>query len=82
MNLRNEKGDNVMGELKKVLVLDNEIEASLMQEILKEREIPYFVQSYQDSAYGGIFQFQKGWGHLEAVPKYHNEILSIYKELK
>ena len=71
-----------MGELVKVLILKNQIEALLIESILKERKIPFIVRSYHDLAYDGIFQFQKGWGHVEAPEKYHDEIKSIYKDLK
>lgn len=75
------KGEFFMAELTKVLVLNNQIEADLMGEILKEHNIPHFIQSYHDTAYDGIFQFQKGWGHIEAAPEHHDEILTIYKNL-
>ncbi|MFW5971979.1 MAG: hypothetical protein ACOCRL_00705 [Bacillota bacterium] len=69
-----------MSELKKVLVLNNEIEASLMQDILDDEEIPYMITPYRDIAYDGIFQVE-GWGHIAAEMKYHQEILNIYAEL-
>jgi hypothetical protein len=70
-----------MEEFKKVLVLENEIEARLLDSVLNERNIPHRVRSYHDSAYDGIFQTQKGWGVVLAPPEYEEEVLSIYQDL-
>ena len=70
-----------MEEFKKVLVLENEIEARLLDSVLNERNIPHRIRSYHDSAYDGIFQTQKGWGVVLAPPEYEGEVLSIYRDL-
>ncbi len=70
-----------MDGFRKVLVLDNEIEARLLDSILTERGIPHRLKSYHDTAYDGIFQAQKGWGHVEAPPEFAEEIRAIYREL-
>ena len=70
-----------MDEFKKIVVLDNEIEAQLMDSILTERNIPHRMKSYHDSAYDGIFQAQKGWGHIEAPLRYQEEIIAIHADL-
>lgn len=70
-----------MEEFKKILVLENEIEARLLDSILEERGIPHRIRSYYDSAYDGIFQLQKGWGIVLAPETYKEEIKAIYKDL-
>jgi hypothetical protein len=70
-----------MDEYKKIVVLDNEIEARLMDSILTDRNIPHRLKSYHDSAYDGIFQAQKGWGHIEAPVGYQEEIIAIHADL-
>ena len=65
----------------RILVLDNEIEAKLLEEILTEKQIPYLIRSYHDSVYDGLFQVQSGWGHLEAPASFREEILKIYEEM-
>lgn len=65
----------------KILVLNNEIEAKLLDEILKERNIPHLIRSYHDSVYDGLWQLQTGWGHVEAPEAYKEEITKIYEEL-
>ncbi|MTI71944.1 MAG: hypothetical protein FH751_16985 [Firmicutes bacterium] len=71
-----------MSSLIKILILENEVEANLLDEILKDKNIPHIIRSYHDLAYDGIFQTQKGWGHVEALDKYKEEILEIYNDIK
>ena len=66
----------------KIVVLENEFEAGLMEEVLKENDIPYVIQSYVNGPYDGIWKSQKGWGHIEADPKYREKIIELYKEIK
>jgi hypothetical protein len=70
-----------MEEFKTILVLENEIEAQLLDSILTERDIPHFIKTYHDSAYDGIYQSQKGWGRLESPEEYKQEIMEIYASL-
>lgn len=71
-----------MTDYKQIVVLDNEIEASIMEDVLKERNIPHIVQSYYVPGYDGVFQFHMGWGHIESEEKYKEEILEIYNDIK
>ncbi len=70
-----------MEGFKKIVILDNEIQARLMDSILTERDIPHRLRSYHDSAYDGIYQMQKGWGHVEAPAEYGDEIENILANL-
>lgn len=71
-----------MGSNKKIVILNNEVEAKLMEEILKEKQIPHILQSYHSIIYDGIFQLNKGWGHVESEEIYKEVILSIYEDIK
>jgi hypothetical protein len=68
--------------LMKVAVLENEIEARLLDSILSEMNIPHLIRSYHSGAYNGIFQLQMGWGSVFAPPSAKEEILQILKELR
>ncbi len=70
-----------MEPFKKVLVLDNEIQAQRLGGILTERGIPHLLRSYDDLAYGGLFQSQKGWGQIEAPETSHDEVRAILDDL-
>ena len=71
-----------MEKLIKILIFDDAWQADLLENILSEREIPYMIKSYHDSALDGLFQMQKGWGHLEAPGQFRNEILEIFQKIK
>ncbi|MGM0411129.1 MAG: hypothetical protein ACQEQF_10255 [Bacillota bacterium] len=66
----------------KILILENEFEAGIMEELLEENDIPYVMQSYVNGPYDGIWKSQKGWGHIEADPEYKEEILELYKNIQ
>ena len=65
----------------KILVLKNAIEASLLEEILKEKDVPHIIRSYHDLAYDGLWQTPTAWGQLDAPAEFKEEILKIYKEM-
>jgi len=71
-----------MKHFEKVLMLDNEIEAQRFGLILDEEDIPYQIVSYHDTVYDGLFQAQRGWGHLEAPSEYADRITALYDEMK
>jgi hypothetical protein len=78
-----ETKNNLMGkQYKKILILENQIEAQRLSSILDEEGIPHVVRSYYDSAYDGIFQSQRGWGHLEAPEDYEDTINILYDKMK
>ena len=70
-----------MDDFVKIIIFENEVEARHMEAILKERDIPHLIRSYHDLVYDGIYQTQKGWGHLEAPEKYRDEIEEICDDL-
>jgi len=71
----------MMDRYEKILTIENEVEAQLLQKLLDERKIPYVMKSYYDSALNGLYQAQKGWGHIEAPDEYHEEIVKIYTDI-
>jgi hypothetical protein len=40
------------------------------------------MMTYHDSAYDGLFQGAKGWGHVEAPEQYRAEIMAILDALR
>lgn len=66
----------------KTTVLENAIEAQLVGSILEERGIPHIIRSYQDTAYDGLFQLQKGWADLLTPPEYRVEVMEIMASLR
>ena len=70
-----------MSQSKKIVILENEVQAQLLDTVLTERGIPHIIRSYYDRAYDGLFQFHKGWGHVEAPEEFETEILNSLEEL-
>jgi len=70
-----------MSITEKILDLDNEFEARLIDGLLNERGIPHLIRSFHDSAYDGLFQSHSGWGRLDAPEEYREEIIKIYIEM-
>ena len=71
-----------MEDYTKAAILENEIEARLLDSILTERNIPHLMRSYHDTAYDGLFQTQKGWGYVGAPEAHKKEIIEILSELR
>ncbi len=69
-------------EFIKISVLESMIEAQLVESILDRLEIPHRIQSFHDTAYDGLFQFQKGWGALWAPSVHKETILEILDNLR
>jgi hypothetical protein len=70
-----------METYEKILVLNNEFEAGLMQEVLEDRKIPHGIVTSDDTALGGIIELEFGWGYVEAPAKHRDEIMKIYAEI-
>lgn len=65
-----------------IAILENIIEAQLIDSILNEQNIPHMVRSFYDTAYDGLFQFQMGWGELCAPLTYKQEIIDILNDVR
>ena len=70
-----------MEDLERIIDLDNEMIATLMESILNEREIPHILRTYHDSAYDGLWAYQQGWGFIEAPAEYREEIVQIFNDI-
>lgn len=71
-----------MESYEKILVLNNEFEAGLLEEVLTDRAIPHGIVTSDDTALGGIVELEFGWGYVEAPEKYRDEILKLYGEIR
>ena len=71
-----------MEKLEKIAVLDNEVQAELVDSVLEERGIPHLMRSYYDSAMDGIYQGRAGWGHVEGPADSRDEILAVIEDIK
>jgi hypothetical protein len=70
-----------MENFEKILTINNEFEASILEEVLIDRKIPYGIVTESDSSFGPIESMEIGWGYVEAPPEFKDEIISIYAEI-
>jgi len=71
-----------MEEFRKIAVLDNMVEAQILDSMLNEQGITHVMRTYHDSAYDGLFQVSMGWGHVEATEGHRAEVLAILEDLR
>jgi len=71
-----------MDKVERIAVIRNEIEAQLLDAELAELDIPHLMKSYYDGAFDGVYQFSKGWGHVEAPSEFRDKILEILSGLR
>jgi len=71
-----------MEDFLKVVTLENDHEARILDSILKERAVPHEIKSYYDTAFDGLYQTQKGWGYVSAPKLHHEEIIEIVSDLR
>ena len=67
---------------KKIITLENEIEALRIKDILDSHHIPHIIISFHDSAYDGLWQNQWGWGALEADEADEEKILELLEKIE
>jgi hypothetical protein len=70
------------GPFATIAVLDNEIEAQVLDDVLTDRHIPHRMVSYGDSAFGGVFQGAGGWGRVDAPAAFRAEVEAVIAEIQ
>ena len=67
--------------MERITVL-NEVEARLLSSLLDQDGVPHVLVSYHDTAYDGLFQMQKGWGHVEADLQNVAQITELLRQIR
>lgn len=65
-----------------ISTLEHEIEAGVLEAVLKDRQIPYRLRCFHDLAYDGLFQSSLGWGAVYAPQSRRDEILTILADIR
>jgi hypothetical protein len=66
----------------KIATLENLMEAQILEDVLGERNIPFRIRSFHDTAYDGLFQLQKGWGEVYAPAGHEMEIKGVIEGIR
>ena len=75
------KSDILSCMFERIIDIENEVEARLLEKVLTEKGIPFEIKSNHDTTYDGLFQLQLGWGYLMAPEEHRADIEKIYGDL-
>lgn len=64
------------------LMLQNQVEASLLHGILEQDGVPHYIRSYHDRAYDGLWQLQEGWGYVETEARFASGVRVLLEVLR
>jgi hypothetical protein len=66
----------------RIAILNDEIEAQLIDRLLSDQGIPHLIRSYHDSALDGIYQSDGSWGHIEAPLEFRGRIMHVIEDVR
>jgi hypothetical protein len=69
-----------MERYEKIAILDDEVQAEVVDSALSALDIPHIMVCYHDAAFDGLFR--ASWGHVEAPGHFKDQILTIIGDLK
>jgi hypothetical protein len=81
-SLYNETEVKKMARWVKAGIVDNRFEGDRVSQALKEAEIPFFMKSFLDTAYDGLYIPQKGWGAVMVPEELEGEAQRVISEVK
>lgn len=73
---------DVLSTYTKACILEHQIEAQIVDDFLKDQDIPHYIKSFYSGAYDGLFQLSSGWGAVFAPQVYHRTIQDILSDLR
>jgi hypothetical protein len=63
-------------------IVDTRFEGDRVAQALKEAEIPYMIKSFHDTAYDGLYVFQKGWGAVMVPQEFREQTETVIADIK
>ena len=72
-----------MGNFIKIFVVENQFEADLVSQALREEGIPMMLKTFSDTAYDGLYIPQKGWAAImvpEECKALGEKVVNEFKE--
>lgn len=71
-----------MTELLKLATLENEFEAQVLSDVLRERGVDVFIKPYRDAAYDMVLTAGWGWGGVYGNAEQGAEICALLEEIR
>jgi hypothetical protein len=62
---------------KPALYVRNEVEANLLEALLKSEGIPGFIKVYADPAYNGAWTFNDAYGQVQCPREFHDRVAGL-----
>jgi hypothetical protein len=63
-------------------IVDTRFEGDRVAQALKEAEIPHMIKSFHDTAYDGLYVFQKGWGAVMVPQEFREQTETVIADIK
>jgi hypothetical protein len=64
------------------LYVRNQVEANLLEALLKSEGIPGFVKVYSDPAYNGVWTFNDAYGRVECPPEFRARVAALLSAIR
>lgn len=71
-----------MNRWMKAGIVDTRFEGDRVAQALREAEIPFLIKSFQDTAYDGLYVFQKGWGAVLVPEEFCEQTEQLIVDIK
>lgn len=65
-----------------VVQIEKEIESDFLRTVLEDHNISGVFISYHDTAFGGMYQLQNGWGCVEVPLEVVEKVRELYAEVR
>jgi hypothetical protein len=63
-------------------VVETRFEGDRVSQALNEAGIPYLIKSFHDTAYDGLYIFQKGWGAVLVPEEFLEQTEQLIRDTK
>ncbi len=68
--------------LRAPLYVRNQVEANLLEALLRSEGIPGFVRVYTDPAYNGVWTFNDAYGQVECPREFHARVAELLSAIR
>ena len=80
--MKNERNELYKEKTKQIMQLNNQFEADVLADVLRDNDIPAIFSPYDDMIFGETFNEFKGWGSVWAEPQYEEQIKELVAEIR
>jgi hypothetical protein len=63
-------------------IVDTRFEGDRVAQALKDAEVPFLIKSFHDTAYDGLYIFQKGWGAVLVPEEFRDQTEQLIVDIK